>query len=87
MSEHYSTEAEIKVSRAEWGVVLSILIALAQGAFTVGVVWSSVQEHDRRIAMLEITSNDMVKRVERIDVNVSFLAERAREDRARMEGK
>jgi hypothetical protein len=72
-----------RVNRAEWGVVASIAISLLTAAFYVGFVYGAIQEHERRIVGVESKVDDIATRLERIDANVSFLAERAREDRER----
>jgi hypothetical protein len=49
-----------------------------------GVVYADVNAHDKRLVIVEQRYDAMVVKVERIDANVAFLAERAREDRERM---
>jgi hypothetical protein len=72
---------EQKVTRAEWGVVLSLLLSAGSVIFSAGVVWTTVQEHDRRLIAVEAVQDDQGKTIARIDANVTFLTERAREDR------
>jgi hypothetical protein len=69
------------VSRAEWIAVGALALNVGTLVFGLGVVWADVQDHERRIEMQERKTDVLVPKVERIDANVSFLAERAREDR------
>ncbi|AYJ86211.1 hypothetical protein D3Y57_09840 [Sphingomonas paeninsulae] len=50
--------------------------------FTVGFVYGEVQDHGRRLLIVEAKSDAMQTTMARIDANVSFLADRAKEDRA-----
>ena len=74
-------EQEISVKRAEWISIAALFLTMASGVFQLGVVWQSQQDHERRIVLIETDSRILIQKVERIDANVSFLAERAREDR------
>lgn len=78
-----NTEQEISVKRAEWISIAALFLTMASGVFQLGVVWQAQQDHEARLNRIEIDSRDLIKKVERIDANVSFLAERAREDRER----
>lgn len=73
------------LKRAEWGVVLALAVSALNLAYTAGTLTSQVQDNARRLTTLEGTMGDVVKKIERIDTNVAYLAERAREDRQRME--
>ena len=72
------------VSRAEWISFAAFCLNIATLVFGLGVVWANVQDHERRIDIQERKIDALVPKVERIDANVTFLAERAREDRERM---
>lgn len=74
-----------KVTRAELIAIASLVITLAALIFNIGVVYQSVQDHERRIIAEEAKTDDLVPRVERIDANVTFLAEQAREQRMKDE--
>ena len=78
------------VTRAEWIAIGSMAISLATMVFGGGALWSNVQEHERRIDNLEASRMVLISRietinakVERIDANVEFLADLAREERQR----
>lgn len=77
-------EQETSVKRAEWISVAALFLTMASGVFQLGVVWQAQQDHERRIVLIETDSRALIQKVERIDANVSFLADRAREDRERM---
>jgi hypothetical protein len=75
-------EAGRSVKRAEWGVMFSIAISVLTAIFTLGVMYGDVQRNVARITVLEVKTASMEQAVTRIDQNVIFLADRAREDRA-----
>lgn len=77
-------ELIVNVTRAEWLSLAAFLMSIATLVFGMGTVWQQQQDHDRRLLLVEQRYDAMVVKVERIDANVAFLAERAREDRARM---
>jgi len=70
-----------EVKRAEWIAIAAFGLNVATLVFGLGVVWADVQDHERRISQQERKMEELVPKVERIDANVMFLAERAREDR------
>jgi hypothetical protein len=72
-----------KVNRAEWVAVAALSISILGGAFNLGIVYSDLQDAKRRVSALENASGELVRKVERIDANVEFLAELAREERGR----
>lgn len=53
-----------ELKRAEWGVVLSLIVSALNLAWTAGVVWTQVQDHDRRLAKIESRLDDMVTTVD-----------------------
>ena len=78
-------EAEVLdiVTRGEWIAIAAFLISILGWGINIGVVYANVQEHERRLEMQEKKMDQIIPQVARIDLNVSFLAERAREDRER----
>jgi hypothetical protein len=72
-----------KVTRAEWIAISALVLTVCGQVFSLGVVYQQVQDHERRIVVEENKSDAMIPRVERIDANVQFLAEQAREERNR----
>ena len=71
------------MTRAEWIAAAALVLNLATIVFAAGILWRDVEDHDRRIELQERKMDALVPKVERIDANVTFLAERAREDRER----
>lgn len=76
-----------KMTRAEWIAAGAILLNLATLIFGGGAFWQTVQDHERRIISEERKSDDIIPRLERIDANVSLLAEQAREQRMKGDSK
>jgi hypothetical protein len=71
------------MSRAEWIAIAAFGLNVLTLAFFFGAVWRDVQDHGRRLAEVETSNSEVVQKVERIDANVTFLAELAREERGR----
>lgn len=76
-------ENATKMTRAEWIAIAAFLVSLATTVFNLGVIYADVRNHDRRLTIVENSNSDLVRKVERIDANVSFLADLAREERNR----
>lgn len=70
-----------KVTRAEWIAAIALLLNLMTIAFVAGQVMQAQADHERRIGANEAAIKQIIPRVERIDANVEFLAEQAREQR------
>lgn len=71
----------VRVNRAEWGVVFAIFVNLLTLAFMFGVIWTRLNQNTVDIAGLKTQADGQATQLARIDANVSFLADRAREDR------
>lgn len=71
------------MTRAEWIAAAALGLNILTLAFFFGAVWRDVQDHGRRLGLVETSNTELVQKVERIDANVSFLAELARENRNR----
>lgn len=80
-------EVTVAVTRAEWVSFGALALNIATLIFGLGVVWANVQDHERRLEMQERKMDLLIPKVERIDANVTFLAERAREDRMNGSGR
>ncbi|QIG80124.1 hypothetical protein [Stakelama tenebrarum] len=74
---------EGKVTRVEWGVIASLLVSALTLAFTFGILYGNVQRNEQRIETVESKVDEMTLRLGSIDANVDFLAQLAREERAR----
>ncbi|WP_343609374.1 hypothetical protein [Novosphingobium sp.] len=86
MSEPSDTpELENNVRRqltiAELGVIISILCSTVTGAYVAGKLSNDVQRHTERLQLLEPRVDTLSTRIERIDANVAFLTEEARDRR------
>lgn len=71
------------MTRAEWIALAAFVLSFATTVFNLGVTYADVRNQDRRLTIVENSNGDLVRKVERIDANVSFLAELAREERAK----
>lgn len=67
----------------EIGVIVSLLTSSGVGVFTLGVIYGQVGNNTTRIDAIEPKVEGVVARIERIDANVEFLTELAKEDRDR----
>jgi len=76
-------EGSASVTRAEWISIAAFGVSILGGAFSLGIVYADVQDHDRRLGAVELSNDALVAKVERIDANVQFLTELAREERNR----
>lgn len=66
---------------AELGVIVSLICSLGSLLFTAGIIYGDVQRNTERLRVLEPKVDAVSARIERIDANVQFLAEQARESR------
>lgn len=69
------------MTKLEWGVVFSVLASAGSIVFSAGVVLADLRDHERRLEIQEVKMDGIIPKVERIDANVTFLAEQAREER------
>lgn len=84
-------EAEVQhVNKLDVGVLWSVTLSILTFAFGVGLYFGTILEQGRRIDALERDRTEdrremaeIKDKVTRIDANVAYLAERAREDRER----
>lgn len=76
-----ATRDERSMTRAEWIAAAAFALNVLTLAFGGGVVWRDVQDNTRTNAEQERKLDALIPRVERIDTNVEFLAEEARERR------
>lgn len=71
------------ITIAELGVIVSLICSIGSLLFTAGIIYGDVQRQTERINIIEPKVETLGARIERIDANVTFLAEQAREARAR----
>ena len=67
---------------AELGVIISLICSIGSLLFTAGIIYGDVQRQTERINIIEPKVETLGARIERIDANVTFLAEQAREARS-----
>jgi len=82
-AEEETTNMRRALTLTEIGVIVSLLSTAAMGVFTLGVLYGQVQQNTARIEVIEPKVDQIESRIERIDANVAFLAELAREERNR----
>ena len=70
------------MTKSEWGVVFSVLASAGSIVFSAGVVYGDLRDHERRLEIQEVKMDGIIPKVERIDANVTFLAEQARDERS-----
>lgn len=75
------TDERQAMTRAEWIAAGAFSLNVLTLAFVAGVLWQTVDDHTRRIELQESKLDVLVPKVERIDANVAFLAEQARDER------
>lgn len=76
-------KAEKAVKIQGIGTIMAIVMSASSILFTGGVVYSQVQQNAAKILSLEARVDGMNAAIIRIDTNVSYLADRAKEDRER----
>lgn len=67
----------------EIGVIVSLLTSATVAIFTLGVVYGQVESNTTRLNVIEPKVEGVVAKIERIDANVEFLTDLAREERGR----
>jgi len=67
----------------EIGVIFSLLSSAAVGVFSLGVVYAEVRTATARLDKIEPKVDETEDSIQRIDANVQFLIDLAREERSR----
>lgn len=83
MTNETIKEVKAKLTLTEVGVIVSLITSVLVGVFTLGVVYAQVQQNTAQIEKHSPKIEENQKRLERIDANVEFLAELAKEERAK----
>jgi hypothetical protein len=78
------TPEQDDVKRFEWLALAPSAIGIITALVALGITYGSVHDQERRIAILETKSDVMQMTMTRIDANVTFLTDRAKEDRSDM---
>lgn len=67
-------QGEIRImTRLEWGVLFSVIVSAASLIFSAGVVWTTVQTHDRDIATLKAKDAINTDRLARIETKLDLV--------------
>lgn len=74
-------EVRKSLTLTEVGVIFSIGLSAITGVFTLGVIYGQVQQNSSDIKEIKPKVEDITVRLERIDTNVEYLTEQAREAR------
>jgi len=61
------------MTRLEWGVVFSVIVSAASLIFSAGVVWTTVQVHDRAIVELQAKAGSNTDRLARIETKLDII--------------
>lgn len=81
MNDQHEIPAKVGIlSKLELGVVLSLITSAGSVVFSAGIVWTTVQQHDREIIALKLKSDANTDRLARIETKLDLLLdERKRE--------
>lgn len=75
------TEVKAKLNLTEVGVIISLICSFTVAVFTAGIMYAQVQNNTDRIEDMEPKVDKIELRLERIDANLQFLSDLAREER------
>lgn len=68
-----SENGAIMLTKLEWGVVLSLLASAGSIIFSAGIIWTTVQQHDREILMLKAKADENTDRLARIETKLDIV--------------
>lgn len=63
----------VMLTKLEWGVVLSMLASAGSIIFSAGIIWTTVQQHDREILMLKTKADENTDRLARIETKLDIV--------------
>lgn len=70
----------VLLTKLELGVVLSLIVSAGSVVFSAGIVWTTVQVHDREIIALKVKDQENTDRLARIETKLDLvLGDKARE--------
>lgn len=70
----------VLLTKLELGVVLSLIVSASSVVFSAGIVWTTVQVHDREIIALKVKDQENTDRLARIETKLDLvLGDKARE--------
>lgn len=66
-------EVRTVMSKLEWGVLFSVLASAGSIIFSAGIVWTTVQVHEREIASLKSKDDENTDRLARIETKLDII--------------
>lgn len=63
---------EAKLNKVEWGLVFAIVMNIGTILFVAGVVYGDVQDHERRMLVIEQKSDTVTDRLARIETKLDL---------------
>ena len=70
----------VLLTKLELGVVLSLIVSASSVVFSAGIVWTTVQVHDREIIALKVKDQENTDRLARIETKLDLvLGDKVRE--------
>jgi hypothetical protein len=69
-----------ELQRAEWGVIVALLVSAITAVFSGGVVYGQVQAQGVRLSKVEDKADLQAVAIARIDANVTFLVAQAQKE-------
>lgn len=81
MTDALEMETRAVMTKLEWGVLISICASSASLIFTAGVVWTTLQLHDKEINQLQSADHDQVDRLARIETKLDLILDGGKKSR------
>ena len=76
-----SDEPKIALGKMEWGVIISLLFSGGTTLFTAGILYGDVQNHERRLVVVESKSEGVSERLSNIEGKLDFLVDQYKNER------
>ena len=76
-----SDEPKIALGKLEWGVIISLLFSGGTTLFTAGILYGDVQNHERRLVVVESKSEGVSERLSNIEGKLDFLVDQYKNER------
>ena len=73
IQEQSKENSAVMLTKLEWGVVLSLLASAGSIIFSAGIIWTTVQQHDREILMLKAKADENTDRLARIETKLDIV--------------
>jgi len=76
-----SDEPKIALGKLEWGVIVSLMFSGGTTLFTAGILYGDVQNHERRLVVVESKSEGVSERLSNIEGKLDFLVDQYKNER------